>query len=183
MRVRNIHERFLPAPPSRVGTLLDALATPADPLWPHSRWPALRLDRPLAVGAVGGHGPIRYTVEAYEPGRHVRFRFTGPSGFLGTHAFLVEPTPDGTTRLRHELLMRTAGWARLTWPVVFRPLHDALIEDALDRAALASGVPAAAPAWSPWVHVLRVLLGRGGRARARRSADRPARTGHNRRET
>jgi carbon monoxide dehydrogenase subunit G len=125
----------------------------------------MRLNAPLAVGAVGGHGPIRYTVEAYEPGRFVRFRFTGPRGFHGTHAFAVEPAEDAGTRLRHELVMRTGGAARLTWPVVFRPLHDALIEDAFDRAAVAIGQAPMAPAWSPWVRILRVGLGRVARRR------------------
>lgn len=170
MPVRNIHERLLPVPPSQVGALLDTLASPGDQLWPFQRWPAMRLDRPLAVGAVGGHGPIRYTVEAYEPGRLIRFHFTGPPGFLGTHALVVEPDGDSGTRLRHKLLMRTVGPARLTWPVVFRPLHDALIEDAFNRAAAATGQPPAARAWTPWVRALRALLGR-----ARRTRRRPAR--------
>ncbi|WP_372448549.1 hypothetical protein [Streptomyces durocortorensis] len=30
--------------------------------------------------------------------------------------------------------MNTSGPARLTWPLVWRPLHDALLEDSLDRA-------------------------------------------------
>ena len=165
MSVRNIHERLLPAPPAQVGALLDTLATPGDALWPHQRWPAMRLDRPLAVGAIGGHGPIRYTVEAYEPGRLVRFRFTRPLGFFGTHAFVVEREGTAGTRLRHELLMRTSGAARLSWPVVFRPMHDALIEDAFDRAAVATGHAPTAPAWTPWVRFLRALLGRDGRTR------------------
>ena len=169
MSVRNVHERLLLAPAAQVGALLDTLATPGDALWPHQHWPAMRFDRPLAVGATGGHGPIRYFIEEYEPGRLVRFRFTGPPGFLGTHAFVVEPEGTAGTRLRHELLMRTTGPARLSWPVVFRPLHDALIEDAFDRAALATGQAPAAPTWSPWVRFLRVLLGRARRIRPPRA--------------
>jgi hypothetical protein len=171
--VRNIHERLFLVPPSEVGALLDALATPGDPLWPHQQWPPMRLNGPLAVGVGGGHGPIRYTVEAYEPGRLVRFRFTGPRGFHGTHAFIVEPAEDAGTRLRHELLMRTGGAARLTWPVVFRPLHDAVIEDAFDRAAVAIGQARMAPAWSLWVRILRAVLGRFAGSR-RRPARPPA---------
>ncbi len=158
MPVRNIHERLLHVSAAEAGALVDGLGSSRDPLWPRQRWPAMRFDRPLAVGAVGGHGPIRYVVEAYKPGRLVRFRFTRPAGFRGTHAFLVTPEGAAGARLRHELLMRTEGLARLTWPLVFRPLHDALVEDVLDRAALATGQAPAARPWSPWVRFLRLLL-------------------------
>ncbi len=119
----------------------------------------MRLDRPLQVGASGGHGPIRYRVEAYEPGRAVVFRFTRPQGFEGTHGFEVEARSTGS-RLRHVLEMEARGTACVSWPLVFRPLHDALIEDALDRAQRALGeVPARPNRWSAFVRLLRFLLG------------------------
>jgi hypothetical protein len=174
MTVHNVHERDFAAPLGAVGALLDSLASPNDRLWPRDRWPAMRFDRPLAVGAVGGHGPVRYEVEAYTPGRAVRFRFIGPRGFLGTHGYEVVRAgsgDEGGTRLRHTLEMRTAGLARLSWPLVFRPLHDALIEDSLDRAAGALGLPPVNAAWSPLVRGLRWLL--TPRARARRRGHSP----------
>jgi len=73
------------------------------------RWPAMQLDRPLGVGASGGHGPIRYRVEVYEPSRQVTFRFTAPQGFDGTHTFEVEPVGTDQTRLRHKVEMRLRG--------------------------------------------------------------------------
>lgn len=164
--VRNVHERRFAAPPAAVGRLLDGLASADDRLWPRGRWPAMRFDRPLAVGAAGGHGPVRYTVEAYTPGASVRFRFTGPPGFLGTHGYDVGPLGDGGTRLRHTLAMRTAGAARLTWPLVFRPLHDALIEDSLDRAAVALGLAPVGAPWSLAVRGLRRVLTRARRGAA-----------------
>jgi len=136
MNVRNVHTRTLAADPAHVGALIDRLASPDDGLWPRRTWPAMQFDRLLSEGAVGGHGPIRYTVETYEPGQRIRFRFTAPRGFHGTHGFAVEPLDAGRTQLRHVLKMKTAGWAVLTWPLVFRPLHDALIEDALIEDAL-----------------------------------------------
>ncbi|UNO43730.1 DUF2867 domain-containing protein [Streptomyces sp. MST-110588] len=39
----------------------------------------MRFDRPLGVGAYGGHGPVRYRVSAYDPGRRIRFDFTSPA--------------------------------------------------------------------------------------------------------
>jgi hypothetical protein len=172
MRVLNVHERDLDATTAEVGRLIDALSSPADVLWPSRHWPAMRFDRPLQVGATGGHGPIRYFVEAYEPGRLVQFRFTGPKGFLGFHALDVQETAPGRALLRHVLEMETEGPAVLTWPLVFRWLHDALLEDALDQAETAVGAVCRNPRarrWSLWVRILRAVL----RPRRSRKSSRP----------
>ncbi|MFE3446252.1 SRPBCC family protein [Nocardia sp. NPDC059180] len=160
MAVINIHSRTLPAPLSQVGVLIDALAGNGDRLWPISGWPPMRFDRCLEVGAVGGHGPVRYTVEGYQPGRWVRFRFTGPRGFDGFHEFTVHDAGDGTTTLRHLLAMHARGPARLTWPLAYRWLHDALLEDGLDRAQrdITGQLPRPAR-WSRYVRLLRTFAG------------------------
>lgn len=154
--IENEHQRHLPAQPDLVAGLVDALAGPDDALWPHERWPAMRFDRPLGVGARGGHGPIRYRVEGYTPGEAIRFRFEAPAGFDGHHEYVVVPRPEGGTVLRHALVLRITGTARLTWPLLYRPLHDALIEDSLDKAARSLGLEVAHPRrWSWWVRRLR----------------------------
>jgi hypothetical protein len=57
--------------------------------------------------------------------------------------------------------MRVRGTARLSWPLVFRPLHDALVEDSLDLAERAVSARLATPArWSRYVRLLRCLLRR-----------------------
>ena len=89
---------------------------------------------PLGVGANGGHGPIRYFVEAYTPGESITFRFTGPKGFDGFHGFELVSGPNQRVVLRHTLSMTTHGPAVVSWPLVFRPMHDALIEDSLATA-------------------------------------------------
>jgi hypothetical protein len=160
MRVRNHHGRWLDHSPASVGEYLDSLSGVNDRLWPHERWPPMVLDGPLAVGARGGHGPIRYTVTEYEAGRRVVFRFSAPEGFGGTHRFTVVEEKGGA-RLRHAIEMSVSGPARFSWPVVFRPLHDALLEDALDKVeAHLDGEPWRTRAWSPWVKLLRGLLAR-----------------------
>ncbi|MGH3323338.1 MAG: SRPBCC family protein [Streptomyces sp.] len=164
MGVCNVHERLLPASRSEVGALLDALAGGADRLWPHDTWPAMRFDRPLAEGAVGGHGPVRYTVAAHVVGTWVRFAFTGPRGFDGFHEFAAFTVDERHTLLRHTLAMTARGSARLTWPLVWRPLHDACLEDSMDRAELACAGEVKRPArHTPYVRVLRALANRGGR--------------------
>jgi hypothetical protein len=155
MRVHNVHQRTFPTAVAQAGRLLDGLSSRPDPLWPAGPWPPMRFDRPLGVGAAGGHGPIRYRVEEYQPGRRALFRFTGPPGLSGTHQWLAEPVPGGC-RLSHTIDGRTAGKMLLWWPLVLRPLHDALIEDALDKAELAlTGVLARPRSWSRRVRLLR----------------------------
>lgn len=157
--IENWHERTLAVPPPAVGALVDSLSSAEDKLWPTDRWPSMVLDQGLTVGARGGHGPIRYDVETYVPGRHVRFRFRSPRGFDGYHEYLVEADGAGGTVLRHRLVMATHGMARLSWAMLYRPLHDALIEDSLDRAALSLGLPLPARhEWSVYVKVLRAIL-------------------------
>ncbi len=132
--VHNVHERSIVAPVDDVGQLIDSLSSKNDRLWPLDHWPAIRLNGPLRPGAAGGHGPVRYVVTRYEPGRRVDFRFTRPTGFNGQHSFTVTSHTKDSTLLRHELTMSPTGMAMVTWPLFFRPLHDALIEESLDRA-------------------------------------------------
>src|SRR4051794_6828518 len=89
--MRNVHERHFPVPAAKAAPLIDKVGSPDDVLWPDDAWPKMRLDRPLGVGAAGGHGPIRYSVTAYEPGRSIEFTFAPVMKVRGTHTFFVEP--------------------------------------------------------------------------------------------
>ncbi|MFG2561521.1 SRPBCC family protein [Streptomyces sp. NPDC048496] len=155
MAVLNIHERVLPATAEEVGRLIDSLSSGDDLLWPHHDWPTMALDAGLAVDSAGGHGPVRYTVAAYVPGQWVRFSFTGPRGFHGFHEYSIHPAERGDTTLRHTLAMHARGPARLSWPLVFRWLHDACLEDSLDRAEHAVTGTLRRPArWTAGVRLL-----------------------------
>lgn len=160
MKVRNVHERELPAS-ERAAALIDSLGSKHDALWPRGSWPRLVLDRAPSVGASGGHGPIRYFVEQYVPGESIKFRFTRPKGFQGYHRYDMVKAGSEVVVLRHTLEMTTRGLAVLSWPLVFRPLHDALIEDSLATAETAlGGTPRVRP-WSLWVRLLRRIMSRG----------------------
>lgn len=124
------------------------------------------LEGPLSEGPRGGHGPIRYHVIAYEPGRRARFAFDGPRGFDGFHEFVLEPQGPGTT-LRHSLWMDASLPARLKWRLYLRPLHDALIEDALSKVERDVTGSSAVRAHSAAVRVLRWLTRAGRRLRRR----------------
>jgi hypothetical protein len=161
----NLHSRKLAAEPAEVGRLIDSLASEDDRLWPGDRWPPMRFDRPLGVGARGGHGFVRYRVIERVPGERVTFRFDPRIGVSGTHGFEVVPAAGGGSILRHAMEATAHGSTRLTWPLAIRWLHDACLEDALDRAEASLGAPPARPArWSPWVRLCRrMLTRRGGR--------------------
>jgi hypothetical protein len=124
--IRNVHERALDAPPTDVGALINGLASEHDRLWPNDRWPPMRLDRPLGLGASGGHGFIRYSVSDYQPGRRARFRFDPPTGLAGHHLFEVASC-QGRTTLRHTLDAAPRGRMRIGWPLIVRWLHDTTV--------------------------------------------------------
>ena len=84
--VRNVHERRMAVPAERVGPLLDRLGGPEDVLWPSPAWAPMVLDGPVALGAAGGHGAIRYRVTGHRPRRRVEFT--------------LEPGQRGTARTR-----------------------------------------------------------------------------------
>ena len=158
LMMSNVHQREYPVPVERLGALLDTVAGTDDRLWPQ-RWPSVRFDRPLGVGATGGHGPIRYTVTDYEPGHRVECTFDPRMGMRGTHTFEVLPgTEPGYGLLRHVIIARPTAAGRVRWLAV-RLLHDALLEDLLDRAGREVGTPPEPTAgWSVWVRLLRACL-------------------------
>lgn len=165
--IYNVHERVLPVPVGTVGPLLDRLGGPDDVLWPSPAWEPMVLDGPVAVGAAGGHGPIRYHVTRWVPGRAVEFTFAPGLGLDGTHTLTAEPAGPARTVVRHVLQGRLTGLMHLGWPLAVRWMHDAVLEDLLDRAETATGTGPARPArWSAWVRLLQRLEVRRARATA-----------------
>jgi hypothetical protein len=160
MRIINVHQRILNAPAEQVGRLIDGLASDDDRLWPCDRWPPMRFDRPLGVGASGGHGPIRYVVESYTPGRRIQFRFIDPAGFVGVHFFEVVPLEAAKTILRHTIEMQSSGLIWLAWLIAIRPMHGALLKDALDRAEAFTGKQLPKRKLSCWVRLMRRIMSR-----------------------
>jgi hypothetical protein len=140
MRVHNVHSRELLAPAAVTWALVADLASEHDQLWPTDRWPTcpIEFDRPLGVGAQGGHGLIRYDVERYEPGRCVVFRFARGSGLDGVHGLEVEAIDGVRSRLTHTL-DAAVEWKLRPFYRVLLKAHDALVEDLLDNAERATG--------------------------------------------
>jgi hypothetical protein len=174
MKIESLHERSFKTKADAVGNLLDTLSGPQDRLWPRETWPPMLFDRKLTPGARGGHGVVRYRVEEYAPGRRAIFHFDGTgltADLDGRHYFEVIPR-NGHVILRHVIDAEGDFKAWLKWKAVIEPLHDALLEDSLDRAELALNGSVARPArWSPRVKILRNILTRK-RLRAEQAARR-----------
>ena len=160
MRIEDRHRRLIPCDPAAAGDLIERLSSADDVLWPRDRWPPMRLDRPLGPGASGGHSFIRYHVEEHLPGERIVFRFDGPPGLTGIHRFEITAHPPGT-EIEHAIEGGAAWWFVPAWLAVIRPLHTALIEDALDRAeSFCAGEVANPNRWSAWVRILLRLMRR-----------------------
>jgi hypothetical protein len=163
MKINSWHEVEVAADPAQAGALLDSLSGQDDRLWPHENWMPMELDRPLGVGARGGHGPVRYSVIEYDPGRRVVFKFDDDGIFKrvdGRHWYEIVSDGEGTgVVLRHVIEARGGFLFWLQWLMVVEPLHDALIRDAWDKARTNLGQPPDKPAkWSWWVRLLRKAL-------------------------
>ena len=158
MKIHNVHEREYEASADDMAGLLDGLGSPNDRLWPKDHWPPMILDAPLGAGARGGHGPIRYHVSEYVPGDHVTFQFDDEGligGMNGHHRFEIVGQNDATI-LRHvvDATCNLKMW--LLWHVMIGPMHDAVLEDALDRAErFLGGEPKSPARWSLWVRAMR----------------------------
>ncbi|TVZ79043.1 DUF2867 domain-containing protein [Streptomyces sp. BK340] len=154
--ISNVHERTIEAPAQTVGTLLERLSSLHDPLWPAPAWPPMRFDRPLGVGADGGHGFVRYRVRAYEPGRRARFDFNPPTS--GYHEFVIEPMGRDRCRVRHTLELQRRGPMVLGWALAVRWMHDTVVEELFDNIERsATGAVPDPVRWTPWVRLLHRL--------------------------
>lgn len=164
MKIENVHSSVYPVSTSELGWVLDTLSSNNDLIWPTELWPAMKFKNGLVIGSSGGHSPIRYSVEKYIPEKLVVFRFLSPSGFEGTHSFEVESRGDKEAQLTHRIAMNAVGTAKFSWPVIIRPLHDALLEDCLAKVSVSLGLEPKKLEWSNWVKFLRWSMS-GGRAR------------------
>ncbi|TJZ54435.1 DUF2867 domain-containing protein [Streptomyces piniterrae] len=154
--VRDVHTRTIPASADIVGALIDRLGDDDDPLFPTPAWAPMRFDRPLGVGADGGHGPVRYRVGAHEPGRHLRFDFT--DGQTGFHSITVVPLGPDSCRIEHVLESGLRGMERLLWHLAIRAVHATVVEEVFDNVErVVTGRVREPVRWSPRVRLFNRL--------------------------
>lgn len=172
-RVRNVHARTVDVSASILHEWVSTLGTKDDMLWPAEQWFPMRLDRPVAAGGRGGHGPVRYRCSEHTPQR-TEFAFESVLGshrWDGTHTFWIDDR-GSSSQLSHELTVTLPLRDRFSWAVLVGPLHDAVLEDLLYLAQSRSGISTEAPRWSLWVRLLRRLFP-GVRSRSCSHADKP----------
>jgi hypothetical protein len=157
MRVKNIHIREINAPKSEIAKLFRTLATDNDRVIPTEKWSSMKLDKGLQVGSKGGHGPIRYTIVDYQQDDSITFQFD-LKGFDGFHKFEIVEKEPGRTTITHIVDTRTSGLATLKWHFAIRWLHNAYIEDTLDKVENNFLNDKKRTEWSWWVKKLRKLM-------------------------
>jgi hypothetical protein len=96
-------------------------------------------------------------VSSYKPGRHIRFEFGG--GRRGYHEFALQEIDDMTCLLRHTLNAKLTLNSAWRWHFLVRPLHDALIEDLLDKVESQVAKVEHPQIWSARVQKLRQKRG------------------------
>lgn len=155
MRVINSHKRIINQPKEKVSDLFKTLATTNDQIWPAKNWPAMCFKEGLKIGSRGGHGRIHYTIIAFEAGNHIKFKFTKPNGFNGTHELSIKAMSEHASEIHHLIKMNTTLKASFLWVVVIRWLHDALIEEAFDNVQNYFSEEKKTATYSQWVVFLR----------------------------
>lgn len=158
LKIKNIHKRIINQPLEKVAAALATISTENDIVWPTENWPAMKFKNGIQVGAKGGHGPIRYSVEKYNPSEIIQFRFSKPVGFNGIHKFdLVEIAPQ-KTQINHTIDITTSLGATFSWFFAIRSLHNALIEDGFDKLENNFSNQKKKTEWNFWVKFLRKII-------------------------
>ena len=132
MKIRNVHERAIAAPPETIAALIADLSR----VWPTQIAPAPepRGDRKYDVGLMTWE-------ELDRPGAVRAFRVVEPSQLSAVHWFELEPAA-GATVLRHTVEGHADGKYEAIWRERIEPLHDLILEALLDNveaAAASSG--------------------------------------------
>jgi hypothetical protein len=164
MKIFNIHQREYESPPTVLAEIFATLSSKNDRLWPNESWPPMVLSNGLNLHSSGGHGPIGYYVSNHDPRKSVQFTFTKPEGFVGSHTFEIIAIGDKKTVLRHTINMSLNLKGIITWYIAIKWLHDALLEDCLDKVHNQVARSAVHSPHNLWVKILRKVLGRRRKA-------------------
>jgi len=155
MKIINTHNRIIHQPKEEISKILDSLTTNNDQLWPKENWPPMIFRKGLTEGAIGGHRPIKYSINKYIPGSLIEFDFMKPDGFFGIHKFEITEIENDKTEIKHTIDMTVSVKGIFIWYIAFKWLHDALLEDCLDKAENNFLTEKKKTEWNLWVLFLR----------------------------
>jgi len=117
----------------------------------------------IQVGAKGGHGTIKYSVDKYDPTEIIQFRFSKPLGFNGIHKCDIKELPGDKTEVSHVIDVNTDLDGTIKWVFAVKSLHNALIEDGLDKMENHFTEDKKSTEWNLGVKFLRYILERKGK--------------------
>lgn len=158
MKVINIHKRTIHQPKEEISKIFNSLSSNNDQLWPKEKWPPMIFRKGLTEGAIGGHRPIKYSINKYIPGIFIEFKFMKPDGFIGIHKFEITEIEKDKTELKHTIDMVVSGKGILTWYIAIKWLHNALLEDCMDKAENNFLTEKKKTEWNLWVLFLRRIF-------------------------
>jgi hypothetical protein len=132
MKVKNVHERTVAAPPGRIAALIADFGR----IWPTQFGPA-----PRPRGNRTYQAGFMIWEEFDRPGATRAFRVLEPAGLRLEHWFELEPAA-GATVLRHTVEGHATGKYEAIWRERNEPAHDLTLEatfDNLETAAVPAG--------------------------------------------
>jgi hypothetical protein len=160
MIIKSRLRRFFISQQSGLNAIIDTFADDDSILWPVEVWPRDRFESKLALNACGGHGGTRYSVAEYVPGHFLKFEFTFPKSYHGFHSFRLTQVKNQQWLLEHNTFIKTNVWKWFLWVMLISPVHNALIQDAFDKAEkYASTNLLFLSKWPLRVYFIRHLLG------------------------
>ena len=160
MKVINIHKRTIHQPKDKISKILNSLSTNNDQLWPKEKWPPMIFRKGLMEGATGGHRPIKYSIKKYIPGILLEFKFIKPDGLIGIHKFEITEIENDKTEIKHTIDMTVSGKGIFIWYIAVKWLHNALLEDCMDKAENNFLTEKKKTEWNLWVLFLRRIFGK-----------------------
>lgn len=159
MRIVEVHKRQFDSPDHEVRALLDSFGRPGGLFQPGEEWLAQGINETLTVGVKTGHWPFKYEVQDYVPGESLGFTFLYPPCLKGaTCRFQIYKNLKGNTVLVNTFEHSAKGPANISWPLVFKWLYQASIQDVLANAQRSLGEVPKVRGWSPWVNLLRSIF-------------------------
>jgi hypothetical protein len=83
-----------------------------------------------------------------------------PDGFAGLHKFEITEIEEEITELKHTIDMTVSGKGIFTWYFAIKWLHNALLEDCMDKAENNFLTDKKKTKWNLWVLLLRRMFRR-----------------------
>lgn len=159
MRIAEVHKRQFDCPDNEVRSLLDSFGHPGGLFQPGEEWLAQGINETLIVGVKSGHWPFKYELHEYVPGESLGFTFLYPPCLKGAiWRFHIYKNLRGYSVLENTFEHSAKGPAHISWPLVFKWLYRASIQDVLANAQRSLGEVPKVRGWSPWVSLLRSIF-------------------------